>query len=112
VQGFFAYQDILVKLPLRKLKAEWRLAYYQCEDYLMRVYALEKDIQYRYGSFMAYQTGIYSYLLITYKATKQLALEVKMRVNLKPNETSLGSGLTEIENNTQYHFGFQMSYTW
>lgn len=112
VHGFFAYQDILVKLPLRKLKAEWRLAYYQCEDYLMRVYALEKDIQYRYGSFMAYQTGIYSYLLITYKATKQLALEVKMRVNFKPNETSLGSGLTEVEGNAQHHIGFQMSYTW
>lgn len=112
VQGFFAYQDMLVKLPLLKLKAEWRLAYYQCEDYLMRVYALEKDIQYRYGSFMAYQTGIYSYLLLTYKATKQLTLEAKMRINYQPNESTMSSGLTELDSNQQSSLGVQVLYKW
>ncbi len=105
--GFMAYQDIVYQ-PGFKWKLTARYAVFDTEDFNSRIFAYENDIL-GFFSIPAYSgQGSRYYAILNVKPTRNVEFWLRYARTHLYNETSIGSGLNEIQGNTRSDFRLQM----
>lgn len=105
--GYLLYQD-LIYTTREKLKAQFRLAYFDTNSYNARIYAYEHHVLYGY-SFPAYHDrGFRSYLNLNWKPYPPITLYLKAGITYYPDKSTLGSSLTQVDDNKLFDLSFQI----
>lgn len=103
--GIALVQDINATLGRWKLSS--RFAVFDA-DYQNRLYVYEKDVLYAF-SIPAYSgTGIRSYLMLQYKASRKVTVWARWARFTYPNQEAIGSGLQEISGSVRSDIKLQL----
>ncbi len=106
--GFAVAQDL--NLDFRKIKISSRYCLFDTEDYDNRQYVYEKDVLYSV-SFPAYSgKGSRIYLILQFKTGKHTDLWLRYSVTNYRNQTTIGSGWDEINDNKIRELKIQIRY--
>ena len=97
--GYMIYQDILYRPLEFPLEITFRYALFDTKGYDSRVYSYENDVLYAFSVPAYFDKGHRFYLMIRYKALKQLDLWLRISRTLFDNKNSIGSGADKIEGN-------------
>jgi hypothetical protein len=106
-QGFLIYGDFFYKPMMKPFALNFRLQYFETDDYNSRIYAYENDILYSYSIPGFYDKGWRQYINVNYDVSKKLSLWFRFANTIFPDRTSIGSGLDEIEGNRRSDIRFQ-----
>lgn len=108
-RGYALIQD--VTLTQRKWQLSSRFALFDTDDYDNRQYVFERDVLYSFSIPAYYRRGLRTYVLLNYDATSKLSLWLRLsRTTLMPPDTSIGSGLDEINEPQRTDVKVQMRY--
>jgi len=106
-QGILAYQDLSWKLNW-KWKLTARYAIFDAPNYNARVYAYENDVL-GFFSIPAYaQTGTRYYLMMNYKPNKRMEFWARYATSKFRDQSTISSGLNEIQGNRRSEVKLQM----
>lgn len=94
--GLLLYQDLRWR-PLRSLRLDARLAFFDTDSYAARVYAYENDLLYAFSVPAFSGTGRRFYVLARYAPFEKAVLEVKYAATHFRGVDSVGSGYEEID---------------
>lgn len=108
--GYMIYQDLIYKRPAGDLKIQFRLAYFNTDSYNSRIYSYEHNVLYGYSFPAYYDQGIRTYLNLNWKPLARLTLYAKSGWSYYPKRETLGSSVTEIEDNKVFDFTFQLRF--
>ena len=113
--GSLQYIDLTYKPMLSPLTASVRLQYHQTDGYNSRIYAYENDVQYSFSIPAFYGKGARYYANLNYdlrlNAKQTLSFWLRMAQTLYTGETTIGSGLDEIQGNKKTEWKLQMQWT-
>ncbi|MBN9350782.1 MAG: hypothetical protein J0H55_08850 [Chitinophagaceae bacterium] len=102
--GFLIYSDLLYK-PMRKpFSGNFRLQYFETQDYDSRVYTFENDVLYSYSIPVFYGKGYRYYLNVRYNILRHLSLWTRIAQTRYLDRNTTGSGLDKIDGNTKTEF--------
>ncbi len=90
------------------LKTYLQLAYFQTENYETRIYLYENEIDGMFTNKLLYGNGFQFYCLIKYQPLDFVKFNLKYSQYNKPFEKTLGSGLSEIQSNSDEKITFQI----
>ncbi|GEM_PF-2640701 len=90
------------------LKTYLQLAYFQTESYETRIYLYENEIDGMFTNKLLYGNGFQFYFLIKYQPLDFVKFNLKYSQYNKPFEKTLGSGLSEIQSNSDEKITFQI----
>jgi len=107
--GYLIFQDVRLK-PFQNLSLYFRYIIYETDSYNSRLYQFEQDIPGVMTNKAVYGKGSRFYIVTRYKALKNLELSFKYSETFKPFERTISSGLTEIDNNIDNKFSFQIDW--
>lgn len=79
--------------------ANFRLQYFETDDYNSRIYAYENDVLYGFSIPPFSDKGYRYYLNINYDVSKKLGLWLRWAQFIYKEKTTVGSGLDEISGN-------------
>ena len=100
-KGFMLYHDILYRNLGSPFAITFRYCLFDTDGFDARIYAYEHDVLYAFSfPFMA-DKGLRSYLLVRYRATRQLDLYARLARTVYTNRTYSGSGLDRVEGTTR-----------
>ncbi len=102
------YQDILYRPNNFKLEASFRFCLFDTEGFNSRIYTYENDVLYAFSVPSFFDIGQRYYLMIRYKALKQLDFWVRFSRTTYQNRRTIGSGADEIEGNKKTEIKIQM----
>ncbi len=109
--GYMIYQDLscvpLVNIPL---KITMRYALFDTDGYSSRIYAYESDVLYAYSLPSMYNRGTRVYALVKYSVGRKLDFWLRYHHTWYANQTSIGSGLNQINSNVKSEIKLQMRY--
>ena len=106
--GFMIYHDFLYRNLDSPLAITLRYALFDTDGFQARIYAYEHDVLYAFSfPFMA-DRGLRSYLLVRYRATRQLDLYARLARTTYTNRIYSGSGLDRLEGNTRTEIKVQV----
>lgn len=106
-RGILAYQDISYQVGY-KWKFTGRYALFDAPDFDARIYAYENEIL-GFFSIPAYSgVGSRYYLLVNYKPTRHVTFWFRFARSKFYNQTTVGSGLNEIQGNQRSEIKLQM----
>jgi hypothetical protein len=108
-KGFLAFQDVNIKM-LQNFEIYARLIFFNTESYNSRLYEYENDLIGVLSNPALYGKGLKWYVLLRYNVLQGLFLSVKYSELLKPNEKSMGTGLSAIPNNLDNKISVQLEY--
>ena len=109
--GLLLYQDLIWQIH-QKVKVTGRYAIFDVPDYDSRIYAYENDVL-GFFSIPAYSgKGSRYYFILNYKAVKGLEFWLRYAQTQLRETNTIGSGLSEIQGNTQTEVKFQVRYKW
>lgn len=97
--GYCLIQDLHLsnlKLPVDQT---FRIAYFDINDYDARIYTYETDVLYAFSSQMFDKKGWRIAYLIKWKPADYISFYLKYSLSLFPDETSISSGLNQINTN-------------
>jgi hypothetical protein len=97
--GVLLYQDVRYQPPVRGLRLDARLAFFDTDGFDTRVYAYENDLLYAFSVPAFFGRGQRAYLLARYEVVDGLILEAKYAVSRFQGVDTIGSGLNEIDGN-------------
>lgn len=106
--GYLLYQDLIYTSTREKVKAQFRLAYFDTESYNARIYAYENNVLYGYSFPAYYDRGFRSYLNLNWKPYPLITLYLKAGITYYPDKFTLGSSLTQINDNKLFDLTFQI----
>ena len=106
-KGFLAFQDAKYQ-PNDALRFYGRIIFFQTDSYDSRIYEFENDLIGVMTNSALYGKGIKWYMLINYKPLNWISISAKYSEMYKPDERTLGSGLSEINTNIDNKFSFQI----
>ena len=102
------YHDFLYRNLDSPLAITLRYALFDTDGFQARIYAYEHDVLYAFSfPFMA-DRGLRSYLLVRYRATRQLDLYARLARTTYTNRIYSGSGLDRLEGNTRTEIKVQV----
>lgn len=106
-RGFLLSQDLRWQLhPTLRLDA--RLAFFDADTFDARVYAYEHDLRYSFSVPAFSGQGQRRYLMVSWAPMATLDFQVKLAATYMPMETTMGSGLNEVEGNRLRDVRFQL----
>ena len=115
--GSYLYQDLVFNNQRGNWQCVARAAIGSIDEFENRIYSFENVPLYDYPLFTMTRSGFRSYLLIRYKASRNLNFWIRYGITKNPTDiTSLnqndtfGSGLNEVEGNHRNTFTFQLRY--
>lgn len=107
-EGLVVLQD--VNFDLKKFKIGVRFAIFDAQDFNTRIYVYEKTVLYAFAMPLYYGQGTRNYILLQYKANKNLDIWLKLARFDYKNVTNVSSGLNEILGNTSTDITLQVKY--
>jgi len=108
--GFLAYQDINYHPLSSKISGNMRLAMFQTEDYDTRIYAYENDVLYGYSIPGFQNEGLRFYTNLRYGIKRGVDIWLKYAITKYNNQTSVGSGLEEIDGSKRSEIKLQVRF--
>ena len=105
--GFISYADIVYKPLLKPLSGNVRLCYFETDGYNSRMYAFENDVLYSYSIPVFSGKGFRYYLNVNYDIRKNISVWMRIAQTVYHSQTSIGSGLDEIEGNMKTEIKLQ-----
>lgn len=108
-KGFLTFQEIKYKLKSIFILTT-RIIFFRTDSYNSRIYEFENDLRGLMTNLPMFGEGFRWYLLLSYRALESLNLHFKYSETYKPNETSLGSGNSEIMGNIDNKISLQIDY--
>jgi hypothetical protein len=106
--GTLIYQDIKFKFYNNKFTINTRLALFDIDEFNARIYAYEDNVPYTFSVPMFQNSGTRFYLMANYKITKNIKFFARFSNTQYNNLTSIGSGLEQINGNTQSDLTIQL----
>jgi len=97
--GYLIYQDLIYHFTNKPISMNLRYALFDTESYNSRIYAYENDILYVYSVPAYYLKGNRFYFNFNWKLNRNFKLYVKYAQTKYSNQTSIGSGNSEISGN-------------
>ena len=107
--GYVLAQDATATLG-RRLRLSARYALFDTDDYATRQYVFEQDVLYAFSVPALYDRGTRTYLLAQIQATRHLTLWLRYAATHYRHQTTIGSGLDEIEGNRRDELKAQARY--
>lgn len=107
--GILAFQDIRYR-PSDLLTFYGRLVFFDTDSYESRLYQYENDVVGVMSNLPLYGEGYRLYLLAQISLPYNFKLSVKYAETFRPDESSLGSGVMEIEGNVDNRITLQLDY--
>lgn len=108
--GFMVYQDLLYRPKTSRISGNCRLAWFKTASYDSRVYSFENDVLYSYTILPLQHTGFRTYANLQYTFKKGLDFWFRYSAYLYKGESTVGSGLDEIQGNKKSEVRLQMRY--
>ncbi len=108
--GFLSYADFIYKPMLKKYSGNIQLQYFETNDYDSRLYAYENDVLYSYSIPVFYNKGFRYYLNINYDVTRKMSVWLRWAQTIYKGQTSVGSGLDEINGNKKSEIKLQVQF--
>ncbi|MFZ4797186.1 MAG: ComEA family DNA-binding protein [Bacteroidia bacterium] len=99
--GTIIYQDLKMKLFKNKFTINTRLAMFDIDSYNARIYAFEDNVPYTYSVPMYQNSGVRFYLMTSYHLMKNVKFYARFSQTQYNNVKTIGSGLEQINGNTQ-----------
>ncbi len=99
--GTLIYQDLKFKFYKNKFTFNTRLALFDVDEFNARIYAFEDNVPYTYSVPMFQNSGTRFYLMANYKINKNIKFFARFSYTQYNNINSIGSGLEQINGNTQ-----------
>jgi hypothetical protein len=107
--GLLVYQDVRWRLK-KHLSIDGRVVVFETDSYDSRIYEYESELRGTFANPALFGKGIRLYVLARYTAGF-LEVSLKYATTLKPGITSVGSGPTEIQGDTDNQLGLQIDVT-
>jgi len=106
--GFLIYQDLKYKLNGGKMTFSARLAIFDIDDYNSRIYAYEDNVPYTFSVPLYQNSGTRFYFMVKYQVNKKVKLFARYSKTQYQNINTIGSGLEEINGNSQSDLNLQL----
>ncbi len=106
--GFLIYQDLKYKLNGGKMTFSTRLAIFDIDDYNSRIYAYEDNVPYTFSVPLYQNSGTRFYFMVKYQVNKKVKLFARYSKTQYQNINTIGSGLEEINGNSQSDLNLQL----
>lgn len=106
--GYLLYQDFMYTSIQEKLKAQFRLAYFDTNSYNARIYAYENNVLYGYSFPAYYNRGFRSYLNLNWKPYPLITFYLKAGITYYPDKSTLSSSLTQVNDNKLFDLTLQI----
>ncbi len=97
--GFLAFFDVFYKPMLKPFSANIRLQYFETDNFDSRIYAYESDVLYGFSIPAFFNKGYRYYMNLNYDVSKKLSLWLRLAQLVYKNQSTVGSGLDEIDGN-------------
>jgi len=97
--GYLIYQDIMYRPHEFPLEITFRYALFDTDGYDSRIYTYENDILYAFSVPSYFDKGQRVYLMLKWKALKQMNLWFRISRTIYANRTTVGSGSDLINGN-------------
>jgi hypothetical protein len=81
---------------------------FETDSYDSRIYEYEDDLPHAFSNPPLYGRGVRWYLILRYEIFSKVSLATKYSQTIKEGVTTIGSGLDEIEGNTQSLLSMQL----
>ncbi|MEO9964353.1 MAG: helix-hairpin-helix domain-containing protein [Reichenbachiella sp.] len=106
--GIALIQDLNIKI--KKFTISTRIAIFDTEDYENRQYVFEKNLLYVFSINAYANQGMRNYLMVQYKPTRKMTIWARYSRFDYRNQSTVGSGLNEIQGSTRSDVKFQVRY--
>lgn len=106
--GYLIYQDILYRPARFPLEVTFRYALFDTEGYDSRIYVYENDVLYVFSVPSYFDCGQRIYLMLRYKALKNLNIWLRIGRTKFTNRMTVGSGSDEIDGNAKTEIKVQL----
>jgi len=107
-RGYLIYQDILYRPELFPLEITFRYALFDTKGYDSRIYTYENDVLYAFSVPSYFDTGQRAYLMLRWKASKNINLWLRFARTVYKNRLTIGSGADEIDGNAKTEIKVQV----
>lgn len=109
-KGYLLYQDLIYHFTNNPISINLRYALFDTESYNSRIYAYENDILYAYSVPAYYLKGSRFYINCNWELNQNFKLYLKYAQIKYSNQTSIGSGNSEISGNTKSEIKLLLKY--
>ncbi|MBL4559870.1 MAG: helix-hairpin-helix domain-containing protein [Labilibaculum sp.] len=99
--GYLIYQDLIYHFTNKPISMNLRYALFDTESYNSRIYAYENDILYAYSIPAYYLKGSRLYFNFNWQVNRNFKLYVKYAQTKYSNQSTIGSGNSEISSDTK-----------
>jgi hypothetical protein len=106
-EGYAVLQDVIFKPMSMPLSFSVRYALFRTDGYNPRIYAYENDMLYSFSIPAYFNKGSRAYINLEYNLGRNIDIWVRYARFFYTNETSSGSGLTEIQGPVKSDFRVQ-----
>ena len=106
--GFLIYQDVLYRPDDKPFDITLRYALFDTDDYDARIYAYENDVLYAFSIPGYYYNGSRFYILLKWEILDNLDFWLRFSQTFFNNQSTIGSGLDEIEGNARSEIKVQL----
>ncbi len=108
--GYLIYQDVLYRPAGKPFELTFRYMLFDAADYDSRLYVYENDVLYAFSIPMFYDRGTRTYLMLRYRAGRNLDFWARIGQTWYADRNIIGSGLETIEGNRRTDFKLQLRY--
>ncbi|MES2382704.1 MAG: helix-hairpin-helix domain-containing protein [Bacteroidota bacterium] len=99
--GFLIFQGLKYKFCKNKMSVNARLSQFSIDNYYARIYAYEDNVPYTFSVPLYQNSGTRFYIVYKYQIVKNIKLFLRYAQTKYSNVNSIGSGLEQIDGNTQ-----------
>jgi len=95
-RGFLLYHDVGCRLKKIPLELDFRIAWFNTDDYDSRIYAYEQDITSGFSFSPLYDKGLRGYIMATIDIAREITCSVRYSSTYYFNKTTIGSSYDAI----------------
>jgi len=95
-RGFLIYQDVTYRMGKIPLELDFRIAWFNTDNYNARIYAYEQDIISGFSFSPLYDSGLRGYLMATFRITPGMRTSLRYASSYFFDKSTIGSGYDEI----------------
>ncbi|MFH0893494.1 MAG: helix-hairpin-helix domain-containing protein [Bacteroidota bacterium] len=99
--GFLLSQDISYKPMKKPFALSFRYAIFETDSYASAIWIYEQDVLYGYSIPALYYRGVRTYLNIKFNISKNTDCWLRIAQTYFDNQSTIGTGLTQINGNTK-----------
>lgn len=107
-KGYIIYQDVLYRPKNFPLDVSFRYALFSTDSYNSRIYVYENDVLYAFTIPAYFDEGQRVYLMLRWRAIKQLDVWLRLARTNYFNRQSVGSGADEIPGSSKTEIKIQL----